>query len=88
MQFGLGVHGGAENIEATLRQLADDPLAAAASLDALADDLHTRARLIREATQQQAHGFKSQGGMGDRARLAVVGPDGNVRRTTDTEHRP
>ncbi len=83
MQFGLGVNdeGG---IEAILRGLADDPLAAAASLDALADDLHARARLIRAANDLQAHGFKSQGGMGDRARLAVVGPDGTTRHETDT----
>jgi hypothetical protein len=90
--FGMGLDGGdrevslSDALSSTLRDLSTDPLSAADRLDALADELRKRASLLREADQAapSAHGFRSSGGMGDRAKMQVVGPDGKVKQATDT----
>ena len=58
---------------------AKDPQAVV-EIRALADQLYALANHIESG----AEGWQSTGGMGDKVRISVVGPDGNVRETKET----
>lgn len=64
-----------------LETLAADPLAAAAKLEEMAREFLELAQKLRESA---APGFRDPGGIVDRVKMAVVGPDGTVKQTTDT----
>lgn len=64
-----------------LEEMAQNPLAAADRLDAMAVDIHGLAERLR---QQPASGYRDPGGMADRVRISVVGPDGQTKQETDT----
>lgn len=69
-----------------LELLATDPLLAADAIDRYADQLKERAREIRELVERgRTAQADAPGGMGDRVKMAVVGPDGGVKQTVDTD---
>lgn len=69
-----------EDLRAAVALLGDDPLAAADLFDALAGRLRTAAEQLRSV----AHAARAPGGMGDRVKISVRGPNGEEVRSVDT----
>lgn len=61
----------------------NDPAAVPLLDNLIADLTALRARLAAGAP-----GTRSEGGAGDRVRLAVIGPDGSTKQTADTGASP
>ncbi len=70
-------------LAALLRQVADNPLAAADRLEATAARLLALARALRAQG-----GTRDRGGIGDRVQMTVCGPDGTIRKSVDTGGSP
>ncbi len=64
--------------------LATDPMASAAAIEELADQLRGCAAKIRQAVVENRDPRIVPGGMKDVVKMSVVGPDGIVKQTIDT----
>ncbi len=64
--------------------LSSDPLAAADAIDALANRLHAKAQELRDGVASTGESFRSPGGMTDRVKMSVHGPDGTIKQEIDT----
>lgn len=71
------------NLSTLLRKMADDPAGAADDIEAMGCRLIALARQLRE----QGGGPLSTGGMTDRVQINVVGPDGQLKKSVDTDRR-
>lgn len=69
-----------EAVRDMLEEMVKNPTAAADRLDAMADDIRALAARLRT----QPNGFRDPGGMGDRVRINVMGPDGKPKQSIDT----
>jgi len=72
----------ADAVAEMLELIAADPLAGAEKLEEMGNGLLELARRLRETAPPS--GFRDPGGMTDRVKMSVVGPDGTVRQTIDT----
>jgi hypothetical protein len=82
---------GLERLREALSLMASDPEAAADLLEGMAARLLEHARSLRSvaaARAAQENPFASGGGMGDSARIQVVGPDGKIKADINTRGRP
>ncbi len=71
------------DIAVLLRQIADDPQAAADRLESMAAKLLALAGRLRSQANQG--GTRDTGSIADRVQMTVRGPDGEVKFKTDTE---
>ena len=70
-----------EELQSLLRDISDNPLRAAARLDALVVRMREIAAVLRAHGQG---GNRDPGGMVDRVQVQVKGPDGRVVQSADT----
>lgn len=71
------------DLREVLSLLARDPLAAADRIDAIANRLHEQAEAIRSRFRSEDP-YTVPGGMTDRVKANVIGPDGQIKQSIDT----
>lgn len=75
-------------LEVFAHQLRNHPMAAADTLDKIAEVVKRHAEELRSASNQQTHqGATSRNGVGDSCRLQVGNSEGQITQKTDTEGR-
>jgi hypothetical protein len=74
----------ADDLKRILILVATNDPTAADEIDRLADKLHTLATQLRaaHATAGNDSGTRSTGGVGDRIRMQLIGPDGKLKHDT------